>query len=221
MKQCNKCKENKSKNSFGVHKSTKDKLQSFCKTCIIDIRKQWKINNPNGDKNIYLKKQSHYKKKSSDRYYNNREELLEQQKDYYKNNKEKILNYYSEWVLKNRDVIRKYNNERNKNPLVKISRIIHSGIWRSLNKKGYIRDSKIENILGCTFDEFKKHIESQFTDGMTWDNHGRGKNNSTWHIDHTLPISSATTLEEVNKLNHYTNLKPMWGSDNIRKSNKL
>ena len=56
---------------------------------------------------------------------------------------------------------------------------------------------------------------------MSWDNYGKGNNNNTWHIDHIIPISSATSLEEIKKLNHYTNLKPMWCSDNIRKSNKL
>lgn len=221
MKQCNKCKEVKSKDNFGIHKSTKDKLQSFCKTCISDIRKQWKKDNPEGDKKIYLNKQSHYKKKSSDRYYNNREELLEQQKEYYQNNKEKILNYYSEWTVKNKDKINKYNKKRMEDPLRKLLRMVHSGVWKSLKKKGYKRDSEIEIILGCTFEEFKKHIESQFTEGMNWNNYGRGKNNSTWHVDHIIPKASATTLEEAKKLNHYTNLRPMWGSDNIRKGKNI
>jgi hypothetical protein len=56
---------------------------------------------------------------------------------------------------------------------------------------------------------------------MSWSNYGIGPNNTTWHVDHKTPISSAHTLEEVKKLNHYTNLRPMWGSDNIRKSNKI
>jgi hypothetical protein len=70
-------------------------------------------------------------------------------------------------------------------------------------------------------DEFRNYIESQFTEGMNWDNYGQGKNNETWHIDHIIPISLAKTEEEVYKLNHYANLRPMWCSDNIRKSNKI
>lgn len=221
MKQCNKCKELKSKDNFGVHKSTKDKLQSFCKVCIMDIRKKWKENNPDGDKNIYLKRKNHYKQKSKDRYSNNREKLLEQQKEYYQNNKERILNYYSEWYKKNKDKVNLYNKERVKDPLRKLSRTIHSGIWRSFNKKDWKRNSEIENILGCSITEFKEHIEKQFTEGMNWNNYGVGKDNTTWHIDHFVPISSATTLDEVKKLNHHTNLRPMWGSDNIRKYNKI
>ena len=55
---------------------------------------------------------------------------------------------------------------------------------------------------------------------MNWENWGHGKNNTTWHIDHIIPLSSAKTIEEVEKLNHYTNLRPMWGSDNIKKGKK-
>ena len=62
----------------------------------------------------------------------------------------------------------------------------------------------------CIFLKSNHHFQ-QFVQGQT----------CQWHIDHIIPISSATTEEEVYKLNHYTNLRPMWGSDNIRKSNKL
>ncbi len=49
---------------------------------------------------------------------------------------------------------------------------------------------------------------------MTWDNRGNPKDgileiNKTWDIDHIIPLASATTEEEINKLNHYTNLQPL------------
>ncbi len=68
---------------------------------------------------------------------------------------------------------------------------------------------------------FRKYIESTWVEGMNWKNYGNGKNNETWHIDHFIPISYAETIKEVNQLNHYTNLRAMWCSDNIRKSNKF
>lgn len=72
-----------------------------------------------------------------------------------------------------------------------------------------------------SWDEFKEYIQNQWSEGMSWKNYGLGANNTTWHIDHKIPIFSATSLEEIYKLNHHTNLQPMWGSDNIRKSNSI
>ena len=84
-----------------------------------------------------------------------------------------------------------------------------------MKNQGYTKRSKTFDILGVDFDTFKKHIERQFTKGMTWNNHGE------WHYDHIIPISSAKTEEEVIKLNHYTNFQPLWAEDNLRKSNKI
>jgi len=65
--------------------------------------------------------------------------------------------------------------------------------------------------LGCSFEEFKIYLESKFEDWMTWENKGlyNGYLNYGWDIDHKIPISSATTEEEMIKLNHYTNLQPL------------
>jgi hypothetical protein len=52
---------------------------------------------------------------------------------------------------------------------------------------------------------------------MSWDNYGfRG-----WHIDHIVPLSSAKTKDEAVSLNHYTNLQPLWGVDNMKKGKKI
>lgn len=69
--------------------------------------------------------------------------------------------------------------------------------------------------LGCDIDTLKQHIESQFKDGMSWDNCGQ------WHFDHIIPIAydNPTFEEQVARL-HYTNLQPLWAVDNISKSNR-
>ena len=69
----------------------------------------------------------------------------------------------------------------------------------SIKKTGYLKTSKTYDILGCSYEEFKQYLESQFTEGMTWENKGE------WHMDHIYPISLATDEDHMIKLNHYTN----------------
>jgi len=84
----------------------------------------------------------------------------------------------------------------------------------SLKKRGYSKKTKTYQILGCSFKDFQNHIESQFKEGMTWENHGE------WHYDHIVPVASATTEEELININHYTNFQPLWAEENIRKGKK-
>lgn len=49
---------------------------------------------------------------------------------------------------------------------------------------------------------------------MNWDNDGE------WHIDYISPLANAKNQLELTGLCHYTNLKPLWALDNIKKGNK-
>jgi hypothetical protein len=77
------------------------------------------------------------------------------------------------------------------------------------------KKNKTFNIVGCSPQSLKEHLEKRFVDGMSWDNR------SEWHIDHIIPLSSAKTEEELYGLCHYTNLQPLWAEDNLKKSNKI
>ncbi len=61
--------------------------------------------------------------------------------------------------------------------------------------------------------------KNKFKDGMTWDNYGE------WHVDHIQPISAHSIQEigddEFMRCWSLTNLQPMWGEENIKKSNKI
>lgn len=74
-----------------------------------------------------------------------------------------------------------------------------------------------QELLGCSSDQFVKHIESLFTAGMSWDNKGQ------WHIDHIIPVAAfdLTTLEGQQAAFHYTNLRPAWAQENRRKHAKV
>jgi hypothetical protein len=74
------------------------------------------------------------------------------------------------------------------------------------------KTKRTEEILGCTYKQFKTHLESQFEPWMSWDNWGGRlvtEQNVSWDIDHIIPLSSAQSEEEIYKLNHYTNLRPL------------
>lgn len=88
-------------------------------------------------------------------------------------------------------------------------------LYKALDRKGGNKSKRTELILGCDIEYFVKHIELQFLPGMTWENR------SEWHIDHIVPVSSAIDAEEVEKLNHFTNLRPLWAKDNLSKGAKM
>lgn len=87
-----------------------------------------------------------------------------------------------------------------------------------LNKalKGNYKSGSAIKDLGCDISKLKLHLESQFVDGMSWENHG------LWHIDHKEPLSKFNLSDRQQLLMacHYTNLQPLWAKDNIKKSNK-
>ena len=176
---------------------------------------------------------------SKERYWKNREKNLEKNKKSYKKNKEKHLKRMSEYSKKKR--LENYSEEREKknnyyllnkerinrnrseaikkrkekDPLYKISFAIRRRVSQSIRIGGFTKKSKTYQILGCTFEEFKLYIENKFIDGMSWENYGY------WHLDHIIPISSATDELHLIKLNHYSNFQPLWKSDNLRKGDKI
>lgn len=123
---------------------------------------------------------------------------------YYNANKELI-------VSRSTSSKRKYM----KDPIFRLIVAMRTRVNSSLNAKGYTKKSRTFQIIGCTSDEFIRHIESQFVDGMSWEN------KHEWHIDHKVPVSIAKTEWEVLKLNHYLNLRPLWAKDNFEKNNKM
>jgi len=134
-------------------------------------------------------------------YQKNRVKILEQSKQYFKANQK----------IKQEKNNKRYKERRNNDPIFKLATNLKRNIRAVLNKNGLIKKSKTIKILGCSFEEFKVHIESKFEPWMNWDNHGlyNGTENYGWDIDHIIPSSSALTEEDVYQLNHYTNLQPL------------
>lgn len=204
IRRCNICNQDKEISQFHKWKHGPDGLKRECKEC----RK-------NETKAYYLKNSESIKLKSSDYRKNNPEKVKEVKKRIYERNKESILLTNKKYRTKNRKIITSKNLERRKtDPIHKLKYLMNTRLLVFLKSKNITKKNKTFNIVGCTPNELKTHLESKFVDGMSWDNQGK------WHIDHKIPLSSAKNEEEIYKLCHYSNLQPLWAIDNIKKGNK-
>lgn len=167
------------------------------------------------------------------RYYQeNRERLLKQKQDYYARKKPEIQAYRksiakrmseanSRWHRENRDRIRERkrleSRRRRERPAARIAASVRRRLSRLL--KGQRRPARSEELVGCSFMELRKHLERQFRKRMSWENYGsRG-----WHIDHIIPCSAfdLSREEELRRCFHFTNLRPLWARENLRKGSKV
>lgn len=145
-------------------------------------------------------------------------------KKWYNENKDKWNEYIKKYREKNvdriREVKRTYEKTRKVNdPLYKLINNFRTAIYQVLKENNVKKNGHYFDILKYTPDDLINHLESKFTDKMTWENYGE------WHVDHILPISSFDIKdigdEEFMKCWELKNLQPLWGDENIRKSNKL
>ena len=207
-KLCGRCKINQSVSEFGKDKKTKTGYRSTCNNCRRIESKIYREKNPEKRKetirNFYIKNKDSelirlktYKEKNPEK----RKETI---RKYYNTNKV-IIN--KKQVLANK---KRYNSDT-------LYKLIHNLRCRT---KEYLKlhnsKGKTFDIIGCSPQQLKEHIENKFTEGMCWDLLGK-----QIHIDHIIPLSLAKTEEEVYKLCHYTNLQPLWAKDNLSKGSKI
>ena len=234
-KKCSVCKDEKSLVLFNKSKSSKDGHRSNCKECSAlyriqnkDKTKKYRENNKEKfakyfkERNIVKREELSLKAKEN--YLKNCESRKIKAKEYYYKNKESKIRYQKEYQKNNKERRNKYLKERrNSDPLFNMVTNVRNLIYNSFYYNGYSKDSKTENILGCSFIDFKKYLQLNFKEWMTWENKGlyNGKLMHGWDIDHTIPLSTANNKDEIIKLNHYTNLKPLCSKINrdIKKNN--
>jgi hypothetical protein len=190
MKLCAKCKQEKELVCFRVDKTIKCGYRSYCFECEkIKTRE-------NGRK----------------RYRNGK------RKQYNKDKADIISSKYKEWRLNNISSISKKALERyNNDPEYRLKHILRVRIQKAL--KLNCKKTSSTELLGCSISEYRLYLESQFTEGMNWDNYGR----KGWHIDHIIPcdLFDLSDPKQQKQCFHYTNTQPLWWDDNLRKHTKL
>ena len=163
----------------------------------------------------------------------NKDRVSEYNKQYLKKNQETIYKRQNQrkqeqkehdslvsaaWRERNKEFLREYNKEytanRYKNdPVFKLKLNQRTRVRAVLKSNKKV---KTHELLGCSFEELKAHIESLFVDGMGWHNMGQ------WHIDHIVPLAAFDLTIEANQriAFHYKNLQPLWAEDNLKKGAK-
>jgi hypothetical protein len=135
-----------------------------------------------------------------------------------KYNQERVRSWSDEQRSEHNKKLREYLD---KNPKIKALRGLMSRHRKMIARhmKGESVTQESNRLIGCTVQDLRDHMESQFKDGMTWNNYGqRG-----WHVDHIIPLSKFDLSDENQRAiaMHYTNLQPLWWRDNIKKGNKM
>lgn len=220
------------------HKQNREKRKlenpkDFCKKCGASKDLVEFVKNKICCKSCNKKYMSEYYENNKDAWIdysiknNNTIERREKKKEYATKNKHKIKEYQKKYREENKEALKEkrksYNKVRMerhkyryKNDLDYKIKKIHRYILKSFMKRMKMGSKKdtTSKLLGYSYSDLKKHIESLFLDGMSWDNHGE------WHIDHIRPISSFDIDTDPSVVNALENLQPLWALENLKKSNK-
>ena len=215
-KVCSKCKGEKKVCEFGNSKSSKDGLLYSCKECNNKRSVNYRKDNPEKVLELTI----NWTKKNPEWVYNRHKKWREE-------NPDKVNELKKNWLDKNPEKRKEYRENykprkqeqrkerRDSDPVFNLTNRLRCRLWKYLKILNITKTNKTFDIVGCSPQFLKEHLETQFTDGMSWDNR------SEWHIDHIIPLSSAKTEDELYKLCHYENLQPLWAEDNLKKSNKI
>jgi hypothetical protein len=202
--------QNKTKQKLAIAAKYMRKWRKKNKIKIKEYKKQWRLKN--------LEKVKLQDKRKREKY---KTRIAEKSKDYYYKNKKYLLKYAKQYRIKNREKInirkREYTKLYEQRLEVKIIKRLRKRIRHALQNAK--KSDTTLNLTGIGVSELKKYIELKFKKGMNWEKFKEG----IIHIDHIKPCISfdLTKPEEQSKCFHYTNLQPLWASENLAKGSKI
>ena len=210
MRVCKLCAEEKPHNMFYREKRNRDGLMGICKICHNNRNREWVANNRERVREIH----SDWRNRNIEK---DRELSREYQKKYRAKHPEAGARWAKENPEKRKETMRRADRKRYSTPKGKLLRTMRRNIWTCL--KNGKAGASWESLVGYSLGDLKDRLESQFMEGMTWDNYGE------WHIDHIIPKSvfnfSKPEHRDFKRCWDLNNLQPLWARENIQKSNKL
>lgn len=215
MKRCPDCDKDLPLEDFGSNKARKDGLQNYCKKHAKEKHKAWRKENKE-----HLNEQSRAWREENKEYTaayreENKEHVKEIDRAWREKNKERKKETWKDWYKRNKERVFGYRRTRYATDICyRLTTVLRTRLYKAV-KNGYKTGSAVRD-LGCTIEEFKVYIEEQFTEGMSWDNHGK------WHLDHIKPFAvfDLAIREQLLEACHYTNYQPLWAKDNMSKGAK-
>jgi len=179
-----------------------------CKSCLLmhalgrlDQIAEWKKKNPE-------------KAKAADARYRdrNREKVRQRSRDWSQAQRDGGTDYAARQARSNREYIRRRNEA---DPEFRWTGKQRQRLSKRIQEHGGRKTHCSDELIGCTWEFLRAHLESQFQPGMSWDNYAL----DGWHIDHIIPCASfdLTDPEQQKACFHYSNLQPLWALENIKK----
>ena len=241
-KVCSKCGELKESTEFNKDKTKKDGLKGYCRACASAENRRRRLEDPEKEKERCRRWRLNNKEKlrqSKHEYYCrncdriraaiNRYRFENPEKvraiankcsiNWKRKNPDRVRANEKSWRVKNKDKIKEKYNRWISDPSRRTKYLLIKHI-RAAIRAALVNGSefKFENVVGFSIQQLKEHLESQFCQGMSWENMGQ------WHIDHIKPV----VLFDIDSMDspdmkacwNLSNLQPLWGIDNIRKHAK-
>jgi hypothetical protein len=196
---------------FTKSASTPSGFRPDCKPCC-------KVRSEKYRKEMSEERKQAYRDQRRKRYTENKEKEIAQVKQYRAINEEKYKDIQKRWYIENKESITQYRaayskNRRNTDPVFKLAHNLRVRL-RHFALRGF-KSKKTQELLGCSFEFLRSHLEQKFENGMSWENYG------SWHIDHIVPLAIAESEEQLQNLFHYSNLQPLWAQENREKGARI
>jgi hypothetical protein len=222
-KTCTKCGEEKPIDGFPRDKGRPDGRFPHCKECNKSRALKWYADNPEKGKAKAKKQRLENPEKTklylAQWYVENKEYASQKRKSVYDANPEAVIIRIKEWAAANPDKVRNRSAKRRLDPKFRLENAIRVAVSSGIRRG--TKSSSTFDILGYTPDELRAHLEAKFTDGMSWENYGRGG----WHVDHVFPLASFTfdtpECPDFKKAFALKNLQPLWEPENCSKRARL
>jgi len=156
-------------------------------------------------------------------YYAHKEEVHARTKRWQSKNRDKTNAYTQKWVRNNRERHRATKNKRERlkrlnDPLYRFICRMRISVHKRLADFKLRKRNKSSELHGCDTKTLVAFVESQFEPGMSWKNRGKA-----WHLDHVVPLKlfNLENKDELLAAFHFSNLRPTWTLDNLRKGSSI